>query len=51
MVPERLRSDHRTIYPTDFDEHIIETTERLKERIDQLHAKYSTPLQRADDGH
>jgi hypothetical protein len=44
-VPEPLRSDPRTKYPEDFDKHIIETTERLKERIDQLHAKYSTPLQ------
>src|SRR5262249_35854886 len=44
-VPEPLRSDPRTKYPQEFDKHIIETTERLKERINQLHAKYSTPLQ------
>jgi hypothetical protein len=44
QVPERLRSDPRAIYPHDFDEHVIETTERLKARIDQLHRKYSAPL-------
>ncbi|MDI4231452.1 hypothetical protein OZ411_01315 [Bradyrhizobium sp. Arg237L] len=44
-VPEPLRSDPRTVYPENFDKHIIETTERLKKRIDQLHAKYSTSLQ------
>jgi hypothetical protein len=43
-VPEPLRSDFRTKYPEDFDRHIIETTERLKERINHLHAKHSTPL-------
>jgi hypothetical protein len=43
-VPEPLRSDPRTVYPFKFDEHIIETTERLKKRIDELHAKYAQPL-------
>jgi RNA processing factor Prp31 len=43
-VPEPLRSDHRTVYPDAFDKHIIDTTERLKRRIDELHAKYAQPL-------
>jgi hypothetical protein len=43
-VPEPLKKDDRTIYPQDFDKHIIETTEHLKQRINQLHANYSSPL-------
>ncbi len=43
-VPKVLVEDNRTKYPEEFENHIIETTERLKERIDQLHAKYAMPL-------
>lgn len=43
QIPEHLKSP-RTVYPEDFDAHIIDTTERLKARIDELHRKYAQPL-------
>jgi hypothetical protein len=41
-VPEQLKADAR--YPDDFDDHIIKTTERLRARIEMLHAKFAAPL-------
>jgi hypothetical protein len=43
-VPERLKEEPRTKYPIKFDQHVIDTTERLKARIDELHRKYAQPL-------
>jgi hypothetical protein len=43
-VPERLTEEPRTKYPIKFDQHVIDTTERLKARIDELHRKYAQPL-------
>jgi hypothetical protein len=43
-VPAELAKHPRAQYPLDFDKHIIETTERLKSRIESLHKKYAQPL-------
>jgi hypothetical protein len=43
-VPKHFEQEPMTRYPSDFDDHIIETAERLKARIDCLHAKYASPL-------
>ena len=34
VIPEELSADPRVQYPFDFDHHIIQTTERLKARIE-----------------
>ena len=43
-IPAHLEENPRVKYPFDFDTHIIETTERLKARIELLHKKYALPL-------
>jgi hypothetical protein len=41
-VPDHLKGV--AAYPDAFRDHIIETTERLKARIEMLHAKFASPL-------
>ncbi len=43
-VPTELEHHPRVEYPVDFDDHVVETTEKLKARIEFLHKKYAEPL-------
>jgi hypothetical protein len=43
-IPEELGKDPRVQYPFDFNDHVIQTTEKLKARIESLHQKYAQPL-------
>ena len=44
QVPEHLRQYLLVKYPRSFDNHIRETTEKLKGRIQELNAEYAIPL-------
>ena len=43
-VPEGLAKHPRVQYPLDFNEHVIETTEKLKSQLDAMHKKYADQL-------
>ena len=44
VIPPELAEDHRVLYPYEFDNHIVETTERINARVEALHKKYAQPL-------
>jgi len=43
-VPDELAKNPRVKYPFDFNEHIIETTEKLESRLNDMHRDYAPPL-------
>lgn len=44
QVPQELANHPRVQVSSDFNDHIIKTTERLKSRVEFLHNKYAQPL-------
>ena len=44
FLPPHLKTEERVIYPLDFDDHIITTTERLKARLAELRAAHAVVL-------
>jgi hypothetical protein len=47
-VPFYLKSDTRSAYPREFNEHVISVTEALKARIGSLNTEYAPPLELVD---
>lgn len=48
QVPQHLRKDSRAKYPNEFNKHVYDVTEALKNRIESLNQQFAPPLELPD---